>query len=73
MSINYNLNVLFFELTLVRVCMSWLFVAMLGACFPNLIAMSESERKATFSAPNLGLKLSGTALVVAALVMMFLK
>ena len=57
MSINYNLNVLFFELTLVRVCMGWVFVALIGVCWPSLIAMGDAERAATFAPANLALKL----------------
>lgn len=67
LSIAYDLDVVYFELQLTRVLLSW--AAAVALCMaPSVIAMSEEEVKTTLSPGNLVLKALGSACIIAALI-----
>eukprot|EP00455_Lapot_gusevi_P011913 TRINITY_DN15580_c0_g1_i2.p1 TRINITY_DN15580_c0_g1~~TRINITY_DN15580_c0_g1_i2.p1 ORF type:complete len:303 (-),score=110.07 TRINITY_DN15580_c0_g1_i2:108-1016(-) len=65
----YNLDVVYVELTLSRIVMSWIVAVVVCAFFPQFIGMSELEQKTVFAPWNVIGKAVGTAIIIVALVM----
>jgi len=70
LAVNYNLTVVYLELTLIRVIMSWLGAIVVCLLMPKFIGATPEERKATFKLINLALKFLGTGCVVASLIVL---
>jgi len=65
---NFNLSVVFFLMTLLRVIMMWLCSLFVCYFFPNFIALSPAERERTFSILNIVVKIIGSSFIVGSLV-----
>jgi hypothetical protein len=63
----YDLNVVYVELTFVRIVLSWLLSVAVCAFAPQFLGLSELERRTVFSPMNVIFRVAGTGLVVAAL------
>ncbi len=67
LSVTYNLQALFFELTTLRMCLSWGVYVLLCTAAPSVIDLSAKERATAFD--SFLQKATGTILVVAALML----
>ena len=67
MGVTYDLAAVYLELTLVRVMLSWVLAGCVCALKPSFIGLSKAERNTVFAPVNIGLRLAGTAFVLAAL------
>jgi hypothetical protein len=80
LAVNYDLTVVYLELTLIRVLMSWLGAILVTLAIPKyvvgkvynirFIGTTPEERKATFSPVNIVLKCIGTAAITASLILL---
>ncbi|KAG9395720.1 hypothetical protein J8273_2627 [Carpediemonas membranifera] len=61
-AVMYELNTVYFELCLVRVCLSWVGTAMVTVFAPWFLGMLKPERRRTMHPLNLALKATGTAI-----------
>jgi len=69
LGIMYDLDVVYLELTLVRVILSWVGAIILCALVPAFIGVSTGEAKRVFHPVNVLFKCCGTVFVVLALVL----
>jgi len=70
MLITYNMSQTFFILTLLRVVSSWLFVVVLANAIPERIGLTAAQIAKMFEPRTISLKLAGSLLIVAALVLL---
>ncbi|KAJ3442498.1 32 kda heat shock protein [Anaeramoeba flamelloides] len=70
LAILYNINSVYLEVTFIRVVLSWLAAVILCLVIPKMIGTTQEEKNKIISKLNLILKTSGTALVVASLVIL---
>jgi len=70
LAINYDLTLVYLQLTLVRIILSWLGSVVVCLFIPDFIGTTEEERKATFAPLNLVLKISGTVLITLSLIIL---
>jgi hypothetical protein len=66
----YDLDVVYLELTLIRICLSWIASLVLCIWAPRFIRTTVEEKKMIFSRANLALKIVGTCVVGAALIVL---
>jgi len=72
LTVNYDLDLVYLELTLCRVLFSW-FGALILTCFPQFIHTTLEEKKTTLSPFNLVLKFIGTTAIVLSLILLNFK
>lgn len=70
MSVQYDLSLVYLELTLVRIMMSWLGSIVLVLAAPRLIHASPHERATVLHPLNLALKLAGSTAIVLSLLIL---
>eukprot|EP01135_Chromosphaera_perkinsii_P005225 Nk52_evm8s326 gene=Nk52_evmTU8s326 len=70
LAVLYDMNVVYLEVQLLRVIMSWLGSILLCFLFPKFIQADKEEVLRSFNLINICLKLVGTGLAVAALVLL---
>jgi len=66
----YDLDVVYLELTLTRVVLSWLMALVLCVFVPSFIVMTSAEKRTVFLPLNVTLKTFGTGLIVLALLLL---
>jgi len=70
LAVNFDLTLVYLELTLIRVIISWLGSLVLCLLFPKFIGTTEEEKKATFSPLNIILKVAGTISITGSLILL---
>eukprot|EP01116_Phalansterium_solitarium_P008504 TRINITY_DN22412_c0_g1_i1.p1 TRINITY_DN22412_c0_g1~~TRINITY_DN22412_c0_g1_i1.p1 ORF type:complete len:461 (+),score=88.70 TRINITY_DN22412_c0_g1_i1:105-1385(+) len=70
LAVSYDLTVVYLELTLIRVLLSWLASCVLILLIPKFVGASIEERKTTFHWINLILKALGSGAVTASLILL---
>ena len=70
LAVLYDMNVVYLEVQLLRVIMSWLGSLVLCFLFPKFIQADKEEIKRSFTLINTSLKVVGTGLAVAGLVLL---
>lgn len=73
LAVLYDLNMVYLELTLVRVLLSWIGSLSLVLVVPQFIATRPEERRAVLHPWNLALKVLGTLCILASLFLLFHK
>jgi hypothetical protein len=63
----FDLNIVYVELTFVRIVLSWMASLAICAFAPHFLGLSDTERRTVFAPINIVLRLVGTGLVIAAL------
>jgi len=69
MGVVYDLDVVYLELTLTRVVISWIMALVICGIQPDFISMNETEKKTVFLPINIALKTFGTILITFALIL----
>jgi len=70
LAVNYDLTLVYLELTLIRVILSWFGALVLCLLLPRFIGATPEERKATFSPWNVILKCAGTISITTGLIVL---
>ncbi|GAM18457.1 hypothetical protein SAMD00019534_016320, partial [Acytostelium subglobosum LB1] len=70
LAIEYDLTLVYLELTLIRVVLNWIGAVILNLLVPKFINATAEERRKTFLPVNIILKCAGTAGVVASLIIL---
>eukprot|EP01133_Synstelium_polycarpum_P018866 gene18866-22566_t len=73
LAIEYDLTLVYLELTLIRVVLNWLGAVFLNLIVPRFINATAEEKKKTFYPVNIVLKCLGTIGVVASLIILNVK
>ena len=69
LAVEYDLSLVFLELTLTRVVMSWIFSGLAVLVFPKFIGVSPEERKAQFVPWAIICKVIGTVAITASIIL----
>jgi len=70
LAVNYDVNVVYLELTLIRVVISWIAALLLCLLIPNFIGATLEEKKMTFSPFNIIVKCAGTVAITISLILL---
>jgi len=70
LSVVYNLSVVYLELTLVRIVLSWMITLVVCILVPHFIDLTRVERNTIFAPLNVMLKVLGTVCILIALIIL---
>jgi len=66
--VKYNLAVVYLELTLTRIIVSWVVALVVCILFPSFVLLTHEEKLRTFSPVNVSCKVLGAVFILTALV-----